>query len=112
MSDNNFDALSKLAAKSVTRRDTVRGMVAALGGALLAAVGAKGAFAMAPRSCALCTCGVGRPCNPKTQCCVEVGRGFPSAEDQCSGRCAEAGFKFCGAGSQFHCAQGCGANAC
>jgi hypothetical protein len=112
MSDNHFDALSKLAAKSVNRRDTLRGMAAVLGGALLAAVGGKSAFAMPPRSCALCTCGVGKPCNPKSQCCVEVGKGFPSAADQCSARCTEAGFFFCGAGSQFHCPQGCGSNAC
>jgi hypothetical protein len=38
---------------------------------------------------------------------VEVGRGFPSASDQCSALCEQQGFKFCGAGNQFHCPQGC-----
>ena len=111
MSDNSFDTLSKMAAEKVTRRQTLRGLAAVLGGVLLTAVGARTALAD-PRTCATCTCGVGRPCNARQQCCVEVGRGFPSAEDQCSNRCAQSGFKFCGAGTQFHCPQGCPTPAC
>jgi len=107
MSDNNFDALTKLTAKALTRRQTLGALAATLGGVFLTAVGGGRAFAMPPRTCATCTCGVGRPCNPREQFCVEVGRGFPSASDQCSARCAQAGFKFCGAGTQFHCPQGC-----
>ena len=106
MSDNNFDALSKLAAQSVSRRDTLRGMASVLGGALLAAVGGKSAFAMPPRICQRCTCGVGKPCNPKEQVCTET-RDFPNPTAACTAACEQGGFKFCGGVEQFHCPKGC-----
>jgi hypothetical protein len=112
MSDNSFDALSKMAAKSVTRRQTLRGLAAVLGGALLTGVGAKSAFGAPPRTCTTCTCGVGKPCNARQQCCAEVGQQFPTNEDACSATCTQQGFKFCGAGTQFHCPQGCPTPAC
>ncbi len=106
MSGKDLDALAKgLAEERISRGGALKRMGAVLLGGLLAASPAA-AFA-APRTCATCTCGVGRPCNPKTTMCVEVGRGFPSASDQCSARCEQQGFKFCGAGNQFHCPQGC-----
>jgi hypothetical protein len=105
MSDNNFDALSKLAAKSVSRRDTLRGMAAVLGGALLAAVGGSRAFAAAPKTCVTCSCGTGRPCNVKESFCQEV-RGF-SAEQTCEEACTRENLNLCGAGQAFHCPKGC-----
>ena len=104
MDSKHFDSIVKSFGSGASRRGVVRGAAAAALGAL--GLGG-GRAAAAPRSCAICTCGVGRPCNPKQQFCVEVGRGFPSAQDQCSARCAQGGFKFCGAGSQFHCPRGC-----
>jgi hypothetical protein len=105
MDSKHFDSLVKSFGTAASRRGVVRGGVAAAIGALGLGLGRAAA---APRTCATCTCGVGRPCNPKTtDTCVEVGRGFPSAEDQCSNQCEQQGFKFCGAGSQFHCPRGC-----
>ena len=108
MSDYSFDALTKASAKAVTRRQTLRGLAAVLGGALLTAVGARTAVA-APRECATCICGVGRPCNPKSTRCVEVGRGFPDEiESACTGACGQGGQRFCGTqGQVFHCPHGC-----
>jgi hypothetical protein len=105
MSDNHFDALSKLAAKSVNRRDTLRGMAAVLGGALLAAVGGKSAFAMPPRTCVTCVCGTGKPCNPKSTTCTEV-RDFP-ANTTCTEACQRQGQNLCSVGNSFHCPRGC-----
>jgi hypothetical protein len=105
--DHNFDNLAKgLAEGRVTRGRALKTFGAAIFGGALTALIPGVAFA-APRTCATCTCGVGRPCNPRQEFCVEVGRGFPTASDQCSARCTQAGFKFCGAGNQFHCPQGC-----
>jgi hypothetical protein len=104
MSDNSFDALSKMAAKSVTRRQTLRGLGAVLGGALLATLGGKSAFAAAPQTCLRCTCGVGKPCNPKEQVCVRA-KQFPNPAETCAASCEQAGFKFCGGVEQFHCPQ-------
>jgi hypothetical protein len=95
MSDNSFDALSKMAAKSVTRRQSLRGLAAVLGGALLTAVGARTAVA-APQLC--CICGVGRPCNPKR--CVTT-TGFPGT-GACQAVCGNQGV--C---QEAHCPQGC-----
>jgi hypothetical protein len=107
MAGKDLDALAKdLAEERISRGKALKRMGAALVGGLLASVPMTAAFA-APRTCATCTCGVGRPCNPKQQFCVEVGRGFPTAQDQCSALCEQQGFKFCGAGNQFHCPQGC-----
>jgi hypothetical protein len=105
MDSQKFDRIVKSLGTGASRRGVVRGAAAAALGAL--GLGAAGRVSAAPRTCATCTCGVGRPCNPRQQFCVEVGRGFPSATDQCSARCAQAGFKFCGAGTQFHCPRGC-----
>jgi hypothetical protein len=107
MAGKDLDSLAKeLAEEKISRGRALKRLGAALlGGTLLAAF--PGVASAAPRTCATCTCGVGRPCNPKQQFCVEVGRGFPTAEDQCSALCEQQGFKFCGAGNQFHCPQGC-----
>ena len=99
MDSKQFDTIVKSFGTAASRRRVMRGAAATALGALGLGVGRAAA---APRTCATCICGVGRPCNPKTETCVEVGRGFPSAEDQCSALCAQQGFKFCGAGSQFH----------
>ena len=108
MSDNNFDALSKLAAKSASRRDTLRGMAAVLGGALLAAVGGRGAFAMPPRTCASCVCGTGKPCNSKGETtCTELGQQFPTPGAACTAACEQQNKFFCGGAAQFHCPRGC-----
>jgi hypothetical protein len=104
MDSKHFDSLVESFGTAASRRGVVRGGVAAAIGALGLGLGRAAA---APRTCATCTCGVGRPCNPKSTCQVEVGRTFPTATDACSNRCAEQGFKFCGAGSQFHCPRGC-----
>jgi len=103
MDSKHFDSLVKSFGTAASRRGVVRGGVAAAIGALGLGLGRAAA---APRTCATCTCGVGRPCNPKSTCQVEVGRTFPTATDACSNRCAQEGFKFCGAGSQFHCPRG------
>ena len=102
MDSHTFDRLARTLATGASRRKALAGLA---GGAL--GVLSLGSTRAAPRTCATCTCGVGRPCNPKSTACVEVGRGFPTAEDQCSDQCAQQGFKFCGAGSQFHCPRGC-----
>ena len=102
--EERMDRLSKDLAQGVSRRKALALMGAAVGGTFALLTGRAQA---APRQCATCTCGVGRPCNPREQFCVEVGRGFPTAEDQCSALCEQQGFKFCGAGTQFHCPQGC-----
>ncbi|HEU4697697.1 MAG TPA: hypothetical protein VFS40_00805 [Gemmatimonadales bacterium] len=112
MSDNSFDALSKLAARSVTRRQTLGGLAAMLGGAFLASVTGGRAFAAAPQTCVTCTCGVGNPCNARLECCAVLGKQFPTAQDACSNKCSEHGFKFCGSGSEFHCPRGCPSPAC
>lgn len=96
MSDHNFDELAKLSAQSVTRRQTLRGLAAMLGGALLASVSAGRAFAAAPQLC--CICGAGKPCNPK-QCFTTAG--FPGT-GVCAAACGKRGV--C---SEFHCPQGC-----
>jgi hypothetical protein len=101
--DRKLDELSRRMGQATSRRQALKILGAGLLGSGLLAHSAYGA----PRTCATCTCGVGRPCNPKQQFCVEVGRGFPTAEDQCSALCEQQGFKFCGAGNQFHCPQGC-----
>jgi hypothetical protein len=96
MSDNSFDALSKMAAKATTRRQTLRGLAAVLGGALVATLGGSRALAAAPQLC--CVCGVGRPCNPKN--CVST-HGFPGGTT-CQDICGKKGV--C---DQFHCPSGC-----
>jgi hypothetical protein len=107
MSDNNFDAMSKMAAKAVTRRQTLGGLAAALGGMLLASLGGASAFAATPpRVCATCVCGSGKPCNAKGSTCTEV-RGFPDANAACTAACQGAGKAFCGGVTQFHCPAGC-----
>jgi len=108
MDASTFDRLVQSLADATSRRRVLKALTGTVAGGVALAAGTRAAGAD-PRTCATCTCGVGRPCNPKTQFCVEVGRGFPSAADQCSARCAQAGFKFCGAGTQFHCPQGCAA---
>jgi hypothetical protein len=105
MSDNSFDALSKLTAKSVTRRQSLLGLGAALGGAFLSSLGAGRAFAAAPETCVICECGTGNPCNVKSEQCQEV-RAF-SANVTCANFCRAHGQRLCGTGSPFHCPHGC-----
>ena len=105
MLDNNFDALSKMAAKSVSRRETLRGLSAALLGGLLATVGVSGAFATTvPTKCTICSCGTGSVCNetPATgpSCCL------PGANASCASVCSP--HPVCGTRT-VHCPQGCGA---
>ena len=79
---------------------------AGLGGALLTMVGARTAHAD-PRTCVVCQCGTGRPCNVKLTQCQET-RGF-SAEVTCQDFCAHTGQDLCGTGSPYHCPRGCAA---
>jgi hypothetical protein len=104
MSAEFFDALTESTAKSVTRRQTLRGIAAVLGGVLLTGVGGRTAYA-APQECVTCTCGVGKPCNPKSTVCSEL-RGFPAAQT-CTNACAAHGQSFCGQATEFHCPHGC-----
>ncbi|HEX6533400.1 MAG TPA: hypothetical protein VF041_02315 [Gemmatimonadaceae bacterium] len=104
MSADYFDDLTKSTAKAVTRRQTLRGLAAVFGGALLTSIAGKTAFA-APRTCVICQCGTGRPCNVKLTQCQET-RGF-SSEVTCRDFCQRNGQNLCGTGSPFHCPQGC-----
>ena len=102
--DTFFDALAKHTAKAVNRRQAMRGLAAALGGAMLTLVGARTALAD-PRTCVLCACGTGQPCNVKQSFCQEV-RAFP-AETTCEQACAKQNLHLCSAGEAFHCPHGC-----
>ena len=104
MADDLFDALTKTAGKAMTRRETFRGVLTILGGALLVLVGGRRAYAD-PQTCVVCICGTGRPCNPKSSTCAEV-RAFP-AETTCEEACAKQGQNLCSAGEAFHCPHGC-----
>lgn len=103
--DQLFDALTKGAANSVNRRQALRGLAAGLGGAMLALV-PIGALHADPKTCVICQCGTGKPCNVKLEQCQEV-RGF-SADVTCQDFCTRNGQRLCGTGSPFHCPQGCG----
>ena len=104
MSDDRFDALTRTAAKATNRREILRGLAALVGGGVLAFVGGTRAAA-APRTCVVCTCGTGRPCNPKSTTCTEV-RAFP-AEATCQEACERRGQNLCNTGNSFHCPRGC-----
>jgi hypothetical protein len=97
--DRKLEELSRRIGQATSRRQALKIFGAGLVGS---GVLARSAYAD-PRTCATCQCRVGQPCNVKTTFCVEVGRGFPSAQDQCWARSTQAGFKFCGAGTQLHC---------
>jgi hypothetical protein len=106
MAGKDLDALAKeLAEERISRGRALKRMGAALLGGLLASVPMTAAFA-APRICLTCACGVGRPCNTKSQVCTEQ-RGFPSRDAACAAACNRAGFKFCGGVVQTHCPKGC-----
>jgi hypothetical protein len=110
MSDNSFDTLSKLASKSASRRQTLRAIAAGLGGVFLSTLlGGRTAFAAAPRTCASCICGKGKPCNAKggATCTEFTPRQFPDAEAACTAACQQQGKFNCGGATQFHCPQGC-----
>jgi hypothetical protein len=123
MDTERFDALVKrLETTRLTRGGAVRGLMA---GALAAVAGAalsadetdakrrrrrrrrSKVSAAAPQTCVTCQCGVGRPCNVKEETCTVLGQQFPSPEDACTDVCTRHGFKFCGAGTQYHCPRGC-----
>ena len=105
-SDTFFDRLAKSMSSAVNRRQALRGLGATLGGAVLTMVSARIARAD-PRTCVVCQCGTGRPCNVKLTQCQET-RGF-SAEVTCQDFCAHTGQDLCGVGSPFHCPHGCAA---
>jgi hypothetical protein len=76
MAGKDLDALAKeLAEERISRGTALKRVGATLLGGLLASVPMTAAFA-APRICLTCACGVGRPCNTKSQVCTEQ-RGFP-----------------------------------
>jgi hypothetical protein len=105
MAGKDLDALAKgLAEEQISRGTALKRVGATLLGGLLASIPVA-AFA-APRTCLTCACGVGRPCNVKSQLCTEQ-RAFPSPEAACAATCTQAGFKFCGGVVQTHCPQGC-----
>jgi hypothetical protein len=106
MDSKHFDSFVKSFGTAASRRRVVRGATAAALGALGLGVGRAAA---APQTCATCICGVGKPCNPKgDDQCIVVGRTFPGTlTQQCTAACDQAGFKFCGFGTQFHCPRGC-----
>ena len=104
LGDSFFDMLAKSTAKAVDRRQALRGLAAGLGGVALALVGVRGAYAD-PRTCVLCACGTGRPCNVKETLCTEV-RAFP-AETTCEQVCTRQNLHLCSAGEAFHCPHGC-----
>jgi hypothetical protein len=105
MSAEFFDALTESTAKSVTRRQTLRGLAAVLGGVLLTGVGGRTALAD-PTECVTCTCGVGHPCNPKSTACTTT-QGFPTVGQACTSACAKKNQQFCGGAQEFHCPHGC-----
>ena len=105
MDSKQFDSIVKSFGTGASRRGVLRGVTATALGAL--GLGFSRAAA-APLTCVTCTCGVGRQCNPKRTCQVELGRGFPSSDEACADRCAQQGqgLKVCEASSQFHCPRG------
>jgi hypothetical protein len=105
MADDTFDALAKSAAKSVNRRQMLLSLRTGLGAMLFALFGASTAFAQGPQTCVTCTCGTGKPCNPRSTVCTEV-RGFP-ADQTCSQACARKGQNLCSTGTAYHCPKGC-----
>jgi hypothetical protein len=106
MADDLFDALTRTAAKAATRREMLHGLFATAGGALLMLFGGRQAYAD-PQTCVVCTCGTGRPCNPKSTTCTEL-RGFP-ADQACTEACERRGQNLCSSGNAFHCPRGCAA---
>jgi len=105
MAGKDLDALAKgLAEEQISRGTALKRVGATLLGGLLASIPVA-AFA-APRICLTCACGVGQPCNVKSQVCTEQ-RGFPSQDAACAAACNQAGFKFCGGVVQTHCPKGC-----
>ena len=105
MAGKDLDNLAKgLAEGRVSRGRALKLFAAGLAATALG--GLTGTASAAPRTCLTCVCGVGRPCNPKSQVCTTQ-RAFPSPAAACQAACREQGFKFCGGVSQFHCPHGC-----
>jgi hypothetical protein len=104
MDGQQFDTLTRAFAAGASRRKVLRGL--ATGALGLAGLGAArhGAEA-APQTCVTCTCGVGRPCNPRSTTCAVL-RQFP-AGTTCEQACAAQNQHFCGGAQQFHCPHGC-----
>jgi hypothetical protein len=100
--EERIDRLSRELAEGMSRRKALGLMGAAVGGTFALMTGRAQA---APRTCVTCAFGTGRPCNVKRTECTEL-RGFPSPEEACA-PLTQPGEKFCGAGTQFHCPQGC-----
>src|SRR5436189_6475191 len=104
MSDT-LDRVSKEMAKTTSRRQALKIFGAGLATAAVGSIFASNAAA-APQTCLTCTCGVGKPCNPKSTVCTTQ-KAFPTPAAACSTACKSAGFKFCGGVQQFHCPHGC-----
>jgi hypothetical protein len=103
--EDRFDRLAeKLARARVSRRQMLRGMGLGVAGGMLAWAAPRVALAD-PRTCVICACGTGRPCNVKETFCAEV-RGFP-AEQTCEKACSKKNLNLCNAGEAFHCPHGC-----
>jgi len=102
---DRLEVVSREMTKARSRREAFKIFGAGLLGA--SAVGAMaGTASAAPRTCLTCACGVGRPCNVKSQVCTEQ-RAFPNPAAACTAVCEQGGFKFCGGVVQTHCPRGC-----
>jgi hypothetical protein len=100
--EERIDDLSRQLGRGMSRRKALALAGAALGGTFAMVTGRAQA---APRTCVVCQCGTGQPCNVKLEQCQET-RGFP-ATTVCQDFCQRAGQRLCGTGSPFHCPQGC-----
>jgi hypothetical protein len=100
MAGNDLDNLAMgLAEGRVSRGRALKLFAAGL--AATAFGGLTGTASAAPRTCVVCRCGTGNPCNVKEEFCTEVRR-FP-AETTCANACSRRNLRLCGAGQTFHC---------
>jgi hypothetical protein len=100
-----LDHVSKGMAKATSRRQALKVLGAGLATTAVGSAFASSAIA-APQTCLTCACGVGKPCNTKSTVCTTQ-KSFPTPEAACGAACTQAGFKFCGGVTQFHCPHGC-----
>jgi hypothetical protein len=101
--EERFDRLAKGLAEGMPRRRALKLLAAGIGAATVGLL--TGTAGAAPRTCVVCQCGTGNPCNVKVTQCQEV-RGFP-AETTCQNFCTSKSQNLCGVGSPFHCPHGC-----